>query len=82
MRTPVFLTLLFLCLPASTLVAQTRHHGKRPGKLQIPIDSLTVNGTSLGSVDVVTENHMNKGLVTNPLNALTGQAAGVNITHS
>ena len=80
MRTPVFLTLLFLCLPASTLVAQTRHHGKRPVKLQIPIDSLTVNGTSLGSVDVVTENHMNKGLVTNPLNALTGQAAGVNIT--
>lgn len=80
MRTPAFLTLLFLSLPASTLLAQSRRHGKRPSKLQIPIDSLTVNGTSLGSVDVVTESHMNKGLVTNPLNALTGQAAGVNIT--
>ena len=80
MRTSALLTLLFLCLPAGTLLAQSRHHGKRPSKLQIPIDSLTVNGTSLGSVDVVTESHMNKGLVTNPLNALTGQAAGVNIT--
>ena len=80
MRTPAFLTLLFLSLPAGTLLAQSRHHGKRPSKLQIPIDSLTVNGTPLGSVDVVTESHMNKGLVTNPLNALTGQAAGVNIT--
>lgn len=33
-----------------------------------------------GSVDVVTEARMNKGLVTNSLNALSGQAAGVNIS--
>ncbi|MDY0154981.1 MAG: TonB-dependent receptor plug domain-containing protein, partial [Prevotella sp.] len=33
-----------------------------------------------GSVDIVTEDRMNKGLVTNSLNALSGQAAGVNVT--
>lgn len=33
-----------------------------------------------GSVDKVTEERMNKGLVTNSLDALSGQAAGVNIT--
>jgi TonB-linked SusC/RagA family outer membrane protein len=33
-----------------------------------------------GSVDVVTEDRMNKGLVTNSLSALSGQSAGVNIT--
>ena len=31
------------------------------------------------STDKVTEDRMNKGLVTNPLNALSGQAAGVNV---
>ncbi|MGM9760462.1 MAG: SusC/RagA family TonB-linked outer membrane protein [Parabacteroides sp.] len=33
-----------------------------------------------GSVDVVTQDRMNKGLVMNPLEALNGQAAGVNVT--
>lgn len=35
-----------------------------------------------GSTDKVTEDRMNKGLVTNPLNALSGQAAGVNVASS
>jgi len=35
-----------------------------------------------GSVDKVTEDRMNKGLVTNSLNALSGQAAGVNVASS
>lgn len=35
-----------------------------------------------GSVDKVTEERMNKGLVTNSLNALSGQAAGVNVASS
>ena len=33
-----------------------------------------------GSVDKVTQERMNKGLVTNPLEALNGQAAGVSVT--
>ena len=33
-----------------------------------------------GSADIVTEDRMNKGLVINSLNALSGQAAGVNVT--
>lgn len=36
----------------------------------------------LGSVDRITEKRMNKGLVTNPLEALNGQAAGVNVSSS
>lgn len=48
---------------------------------------LTTNPDSLsgalttGSIDVVTQDRMNKGLVTNPLSALNGQAAGVNISN-
>lgn len=38
-------------------------------------------GLQSGSVDVVTQDRMNKGLVTNPLSALNGQAAGVNISN-
>lgn len=33
----------------------------------------------LGSADKITQERMNKGLVTNPLEALNGQAAGVNV---
>lgn len=36
--------------------------------------------TLSGSVDKVSEERMNKGLVSNPLNALSGQAAGVSIS--
>ena len=47
-------------------------------------DSLGVSQPLIGtgSVDKVTEERMNKGLVTNPLNALSGQAAGVNVSTS
>jgi TonB-linked SusC/RagA family outer membrane protein len=45
----------------------------------IPIDTISWNAR-LGSTDKVTEDRMNKGLLTNPLNALSGQAAGVNVT--
>lgn len=81
MRTSTFLSLLLICLPAKTLLAQNVHHDKhKSSRLQLPIDSLKTTGSLLGSADVVTENHMNKGLVTTPLSALSGQAAGVNIT--
>lgn len=48
----------------------------------VSVDSLGLGklATGTGSVDVVTEDRMNKGLVTNSLNALSGQAAGVNIS--
>lgn len=43
----------------------------------IPVDSLR-----RGSTDIVTEQRMNKGIVKNALDALSGQAAGVNIAAS
>ena len=45
-------------------------------------DSLSQTIISTGSADKITEGRMNKGLVTNPLAALSGQAAGVNISSS
>ena len=46
-------------------------------------DSLNIKGIGVetGSVDVISSDRMNKGLVTNPLSALNGQAAGVNISN-
>ena len=46
-------------------------------------DSLNIKGlgTESGSVDVISQDRMNKGLVTNPLSAINGQAAGVNISN-
>lgn len=46
-------------------------------------DSLNIKGlgTESGSVDVIRQDRMNKGLVTNPLSAINGQAAGVNISN-
>lgn len=46
-------------------------------------DSLGIKGIGVetGSVDVISQDRMNKGLVTNPLSALNGQSAGVNISN-
>lgn len=54
---------------------------------QTPVDSLrmhvgyssTDTRTASGAVDKVTQQRMNKGLVTNSLDALSGQAAGVQV---
>lgn len=46
-----------------------------------PIDTIVPVMTT-GSADKVTEQRMNKGLVTNPLDALSGQAAGVSVSSS
>ncbi len=58
-------------------------------KRKIPADSLVsaeVRKSALfsheGSIDIVGEGRMNKGLVLNSLDALSGQAAGVNISSS
>ena len=47
-------------------------------------DSLNIKkgiGIENGSVDVISQKRMNKGLVTNPLSAISGQIAGVNISN-
>ena len=48
------------------------------------IDTATIRKlapkTIAGTVDIITEKQMNKGLVTSSLNALSGQVAGVNIS--
>ena len=43
--------------------------------------AVNVNGVETGSVDVVNQDRMNKGLVNNPLSALNGKVAGVNISN-
>ena len=71
---------LWLCLtaPAAGLTAQTE-----------PVDTTqTVRvgyyrgnpNTVAGAVDKVTEERMNKGLITSSLDALSGQTAGVQVT--
>ena len=49
---------------------------------RIPLDSLKVSPVEIlsGSADKVTRDRMNKGLVNNPIEALSGQAAGVSVT--
>ena len=49
---------------------------------KIPYDSLKVRPAEIlsGSTDKVTRDRMNKGLVNNPIEALSGQAAGVSVT--
>jgi TonB-linked SusC/RagA family outer membrane protein len=42
--------------------------------------SRLIRNTPVGSTDKITEGRMNKGLVISPLNALSGQAAGVSVT--
>src|SRR5574344_1036178 len=44
--------------------------------------SILVRNTPVGSTDKVTEGRMDKGRVANPLNALSGQAAGVSVAPS
>lgn len=47
------------------------------------VDSLNAERMIVnGSVDKVTEDRMNKGLVTNSLSALSGQAAGVTVSNA
>ena len=55
--------------------AQGRHHS-----IGIPKDSLSSHLSETHSIQIVGEDRMNKGLVTNSLNALTGQAAGVTVS--
>lgn len=69
----IFSTLLFFAFPTfcTAQLVRTQEMGDT-----IVSPSLEI---STGSVDIVTQDRMNKGLVTNPLGALSGQAAGVSV---
>ena len=69
----IFSTLLFFAFPTfcAAQLVRTQEMGDT-----IVSPSLEI---STGSVDIVTQDRMNKGLVTNPLGALSGQAAGVSV---
>lgn len=66
---------MMLALAVSAVSAQTT-----PDSTRVLIGYGGGNGkTTAGAVDKVTEERMNKGLVTNSLDALSGQAAGVQV---
>ena len=73
-----YFSLALLAL-AATLAAPLHGQTAAPvvsdsiGKVHIGIEN--------GSIEVVTQDRMNKGLVTNPLSALNGQTAGVSISN-
>ena len=69
------LAFLSLCTAALPLQAQDISN-----RIVASDTILTTTGINLGSADKVTEGRMNKGLVTNSLSALSGQAAGVNVS--
>ena len=72
-RTFAFLTTtLLLALPAGA---------QKTENAEVPDTVNTHNSMLSGSIDRVTEDRMNKGLVINSLDALNGQAAGVNISN-
>lgn len=67
----VSITLMALTMATSS-IAQVK-------KMYVPTDSVRPLITT-GSVDKVTEDRMNKGLVISSLDALSGQSAGVSVT--
>ena len=71
--------ILLLFMQSSLLLPAQRTY---QDVLTVKSDSLSQSMISTGSTDMITEGRMNKGLVTNPLAALSGQAAGVNISSS
>ncbi len=71
------LILPLLIMPILSIQAQEKHIHSDMDSLEI---LRLIPERKQGSVDIVTEDRMNKGLVTNSLNALSGQAAGVNVT--
>ena len=68
---------LFLAMVAVDMSAQTEQRDTTR-TMQVGYSSGNLN-TLAGAVDKVTEDRMNKGLVTSSLDALTGQAAGVQV---
>lgn len=75
MSRATLITLAIAVLPLSV----SAQHISLPTNAPIRIDSLNLSQRN-GSADVIGEGRMNKGLVINSLDAITGQAAGVTIT--
>ena len=75
MRKAFTTCLLFSMLLPMTVTAQTDTH------IQSDDTLATAAHFSGGSADKVTQERMNKGLVTNSLSALSGQAAGVQVSN-
>lgn len=75
MRKSLVLLPIFLCTLSPAIAQETRH---------ITPDSLgaITPGIASGSVNVVSQDRMNKGILTTALDALNGQAAGVNISNA
>ena len=73
-----YLTIWALALSLSA-VAQTERRDSVVTAVRVGYTSDNLN-TLAGAVDKVTEDRMNKGLVTSSLDALSGQAAGVQVT--
>lgn len=73
------LLLLSLILLITTAKGQTEQRDSLGVALRVGYSIGNLN-TLAGAVDMVTEDRMNKGLVTSSLDALSGQAAGVQIT--
>lgn len=68
-----------LLLAAFSALLVVSHAFSQDTKLIVPTDTISSLFIT-GSVDKITEQRMNKGLVINPLDALNGQAPGVNIS--
>ena len=73
-RTSIITAFLFISLVSVGQVT----HTTVPHSTDSTVTS--ASGFSGGSTDKVTENRMNKGLMTNSLSALSGQAAGVQVS--
>ena len=73
------LLLLSLILLTMTAKGQTEQRDSLDATLRVGYSIGNLN-TLAGAVDMVTQDRMNKGLVTSSLDALSGQAAGVQIT--
>ena len=67
-----------LVLSAAGVTAQTGHSDTTRVAVRVGYSSGNEN-TMAGAVDMVTEERMNKGLITSSLDVLSGQAAGVQV---
>ena len=75
-----FLVLL-ACMPIASAVAQTARHDTIDINTAVNVGySASKIGTLAGAVDKVTQERMNKGMVISSLDALSGQAAGVQVS--
>lgn len=71
-------SILLLAITAMALSASAQNRGRLP-LTSMTTDTITAPIRS-GSADIIGQGRMNKGLVINSLDAISGQAAGVAVT--